>query len=119
MQSLQRPGPRQYLADLAARYRMVVIVSPILERRGSRGHNLERQSSTDHTGRVMGKTRKNHIPRVGDFNESYMEGNTGHKVFDTIYGRIAVNICYGSPPSSELDDVGVNGAEIVFNPSHS
>ena len=27
--------------------------------------------------------------RVGDFNEStyYMEGNTGHKVFDTIYGK--------------------------------
>src|SRR5690349_6041829 len=40
---------------------------------------------------------QNHIPRVGDFNEStyYMEGNTGHPVFDTIYGKIAVNICYG------------------------
>lgn len=34
---------------------------------------------------------------MGDFNEStyYMEGNTGHPVFDTAYGRIAVNICYG------------------------
>ena len=29
----------------------------------------------DHTGKVMGKSRKNHIPRVGDFNEStyYLE----------------------------------------------
>ena len=29
----------------------------------------------DHTGKVLGLTRKNHIPRVGDFNEStyYME----------------------------------------------
>ena len=37
----------------------------------------------------MGKTRKNHIPRVGDFNEStyYMEGDTGHRVFNTIYGK--------------------------------
>ena len=43
----------------------------------------------DHTGRVLGKSRKNHIPRVGDFNEStyYMEGNTGHRVFSTVYGR--------------------------------
>lgn len=34
---------------------------------------------------------------MGDFNEStyYMEGNTGHPVFETVYGRIAVNICYG------------------------
>ncbi len=40
---------------------------------------------------------QNHIPRVGDFNEStyYMEGNTGHPVFETLYGKVAVNICYG------------------------
>lgn len=39
-------------------------------------------------GKVIGTHRKNHIPRVGDFNEStyYMEGNTGHPVFDTPYG---------------------------------
>lgn len=32
------------------------------------------------SGAVIGKHRKNHIPRVGDFNEStyYYEGNTGH-----------------------------------------
>eukprot|EP00983_Pelagomonas_calceolata_P022263 700397-Pelagomonas_calceolata.AAC.2 len=72
-----------------------------------------------HTGNIIGKHRKgsmvlylrlpkngialrgssseNHIPRVGDFNEStyYMEGSTGHPVFETAYGKIAVNICYG------------------------
>lgn len=44
-----------------------------------------------------GKSRKNHIPRVGDFNEStyYFEGNTGHAVFETQFGKIAINICYG------------------------
>lgn len=73
------------------------------------------------TGNYIGKVRKNHIPRVGDFNEStyYMEGNTGHPVFETVYGacsfllsysvcvwrvtgllracagRIGINICYG------------------------
>ena len=42
-------------------------------------------------------TLQNHIPRVGDFNESsyYMEGNTGHPVFETAFGKIAINICYG------------------------
>jgi len=36
-----------------------------------------------YAGNVMGTHRKNHIPRVGDFNESnyYMEGDTGHPVF--------------------------------------
>ncbi len=48
-------------------------------------------------GNVIGKSRKNHIPRVGDFNEStyYMESQMGHPVFETTFGKIAVNICYG------------------------
>ena len=31
----------------------------------------------DANGKILGKSRKNHIPRVGDFNESsyYMEGD--------------------------------------------
>lgn len=43
----------------------------------------------------MGLHRKNHIPRVGDFNEAtyYMEGDTKHPVFETEFGRIASNIC--------------------------
>lgn len=42
----------------------------------------------DNKGDVLGIHRKNHIPRVGDFNEStyYMEGNTGHPVFETQFG---------------------------------
>lgn len=48
-------------------------------------------------GNVIGKSRKNHIPRVGDFNEStyYMESQMGHPVFETAFGKIGVNICYG------------------------
>ncbi|KAJ0077950.1 hypothetical protein Patl1_37114 [Pistacia atlantica] len=70
-------------------------------------------------GNIIGKHRKNHIPRVGDFNEStyYMEGNTGHPVFETAYGKIAVNICYGRHHPLNWLAFGLNGAEIVFNPS--
>lgn len=70
-------------------------------------------------GVVLGKHRKNHIPRVGDFNEStyYYEGNTGHPVFETAFGRIAVNICYGRHHPQNWMMFGLNGAEIVFNPS--
>lgn len=62
---------------------------------------------------------QNHIPRVGDFNEStyYMEGNTGHPVFETAYGKIGVNICYGRHHPLNWLAFGLNGAEIVFNPS--
>merc|ERR1712080_105293 len=108
-----------FLAELAAKYRMVTI-SPILERDEERGDILWNTAVViDHTGRVLGKSRKNHIPRVGDFNEStyYYEGNTGHRVFSTIYGKLAINICYGRHHPKNWMMYGINGAEIVFNPS--
>lgn len=113
-------GPStKFLQELAAKHRMVII-SPILERDEAHGDVLWNTAVViDHSGRVMGKTRKNHIPRVGDFNEStyYYEGNTGHRVFSTIFGRLAVNICYGRHHPQNWMMYGLNGAEIVFNPS--
>ena len=67
----------------------------------------------------LGKTRKNHIPRVGDFNEStyYLEGDTGHRVFATKFGRIGINICYGRHHPLNWMMYGLHDAQIVFNPS--
>ncbi|RWS07912.1 beta-ureidopropionase-like protein [Dinothrombium tinctorium] len=107
------------ICDLAKRYNMV-IVSPILERDEIHGDVFWNTAViVSNTGKVMGKTRKNHIPRVGDFNEStyYMEGNLGHPVFETKWGKIAVNICYGRHHPQNWMMYGINGAEIVFNPS--
>lgn len=63
----------------------MVIVSPILER-DEQEVIWNTAVVIDNSGKVIGKHRKNHIPRVGDFNEStyYMEGNTGHPVFEVI-----------------------------------
>ncbi|KAJ6733773.1 NITRILASE C965.09-RELATED [Salix koriyanagi] len=41
----------------------------------------------------------------------------GHPVFETAYGKIAVNICYGRHHPMNWLAFGLNGAEIVFNPS--
>ncbi|KAB2634718.1 beta-ureidopropionase [Pyrus ussuriensis x Pyrus communis] len=104
--------------DLARKYNMVII-SPILERDVNHGETLWNTAVIiGNTGNIIGKHRKNHITRVGDFNEStyYMEGNTGHPVFETAYGKIAANICYGRHHPLNCA-FGLNGAEIVFNPS--
>lgn len=98
----------------------MVIVSPILERDTVHGDTMWNTAVViGPTGSVLGKHRKNHIPRVGDFNEStyYMEGATGHPVFQTKFGNIAVNICYGRHHPQNWMMFGINGAEIVFNPS--
>ena len=46
-----------------------------------------------------------------------MEGETGHPIFETQFGKIAVNICYGRHHPLHWMAFGLNGAEIVFNPS--
>ncbi|VDM38186.1 unnamed protein product [Toxocara canis] len=105
----------------------IVIVSPILERDAT-GMIWNCAVIISHTGDVIGKTRKNHIPRVGDFNEStyYMESTLGHPVFETKFGMlgvltdrgvIAVNICYGRHHPLNWMMYALNGAEIIFNPS--
>lgn len=109
----------QFLQDFARKYNMVII-SPILERDVKHGETIWNTAVIiGNHGNIIGKHRKNHIPRVGDFNEStyYMEGNTGHPVFETAYGKIAVNICYGRHHPLNWLAFGLNGAEIVFNPS--
>eukprot|EP01060_Flectonema_neradi_P003048 TRINITY_DN11904_c3_g1_i1.p1 TRINITY_DN11904_c3_g1~~TRINITY_DN11904_c3_g1_i1.p1 ORF type:complete len:393 (+),score=77.07 TRINITY_DN11904_c3_g1_i1:81-1259(+) len=108
-----------FLSPLAKKYNMV-IVSSILER--DLQHNGIIWNTTvfiGNNGNYIGKHRKNHIPRVGDFNEAtyYSEGNTGHPVFETAFGKIASNICYGRHHPLNWHVFGLNGAEIVFNPS--
>lgn len=111
-------GPStELLRKLAQRHNMV-IVSPILERDSDKGDTIWNTSVVIGTdGQVIGKHRKNHIPRVGDFNEStyYMEGDTGHPVFETRFGRIAINICYGRHHPQNWMMFGVNGAEVMHS----
>lgn len=113
-------GPStQILARLAKKHNMV-IVSPILERDDVHGGTIHNTAVViGNRGNIIGSHRKNHIPRVGDFNEStyYMEGENGHPVFETEFGNVAINICYGRHHPLNWLMFGINGAEIVFNPS--
>lgn len=114
-------GPTtNFLKQLAKRYNMV-IVSPMLERESDDHGEVIWNTAVviSNNGNVIGKSRKNHIPRVGDFNEStyYMESQLGHPVFETQWGKIAINICYGRHHPQNWMMYGLNGAEIVFNPS--
>lgn len=109
----------RFIQEMAAKHNMV-IVSSILERDHAHGETIHNTAVVvGNRGNIIGKHRKNHIPRVGDFNEStyYMEGEDGHPVFETEFGKIAVNICYGRHHPLNWLMFGVNGAEIVFNPS--
>eukprot|EP00741_Cyanophora_paradoxa_P025711 tig00000388_g24812.t1 len=118
-ESLEDGPSIKFCREMARKHNMV-IVSPILERDIVHGEQIRNTAVVfSNTGNIIGKHRKNHIPRVGDFNEStyYEAGNDGHPVFETAFGRIAVNICYGRHHPLNWMAFGLNGAEIVFNPS--
>lgn len=42
-----------------------------------------------------------------------MESELGHPVFETAFGRIAVNICYGRHHPQNWLMFALNGAEII------
>uniref|UniRef100_A0A6B2L642 Beta-ureidopropionase n=1 Tax=Arcella intermedia TaxID=1963864 RepID=A0A6B2L642_9EUKA len=113
-------GPSTHFLLPYAKKHNMVIISPILERDDAHAETIWNTAVViSNNGYVLGKSRKNHIPRVGDFNEStyYMESELGHPVFHTAFGKIAVNICYGRHHPLNWMAYGLNGAEIVFNPS--
>ncbi|CAJ0606417.1 unnamed protein product [Cylicocyclus nassatus] len=112
-------GPStKFLSQLAVKHN-IVIVSSILERDEHRDEVLWNAAVIiSNSGKVIGKSRKNHIPRIGDFSEStyYMESNLGHPVFETAFGKVAVNVCYGRHHPQNWMMYALNGAEIIFNP---
>ena len=74
----------------------------------------------DADGRYLGKYRKHHIPHThpGFWEKFYFTpGNTGYPVFKTRYARVGVYICYDRHFPEGARALGLNGAEIVFNPS--
>ncbi len=63
---------------------------------------------------------KMHIPHVAPgFWEKFFfrPGNLGYPVFDTAVGKVGVYICYDRHFPDGARCLGLNGAEIVFNPS--
>ena len=73
----------------------------------------------DADGTYLGKYRKNHIPHTSGFWEKYFfkPGNLGYPVFQTRYAKVGVYICYDRHFPEGARALGLNGAEIVFNPS--
>ena len=104
--------------DIAKRLGMVIVL-PIYEEELS-GVYYNTAAVIDADGKYLGKYRKHHIPQVAPgFWEKYYfrPGNTGYPVFQTAVGKIGVYICYDRHFPEGARILGLNGAEIVFNPS--
>ncbi len=112
-------GPTVKLMQEVARKHQMVLVVPIYEEDGP-GIYYNTAAVIDADGSYLGKYRKHHIPHCapGFWEKFYFRpGNLGYPVFNTAYAKIGVYICYDRHFPEGARALGLNGAEIVFNPS--
>ncbi len=112
-------GPTvKLMQELAKKHNMVMVV-PVYEE-DMAGVYYNTAAVLDHDGTYLGKYRKTHIPHLepGFWEKFYFKpGNSGFPVFTTNIGKVGVYICYDRHFPEGARALGLNGAEIVFNPS--
>ena len=112
-------GPTVKLMQEVARKHGMVVIVPIYEEEIT-GVYYNTAAVIDADGKYLGKYRKNHIPHTkpGFWEKYYFKpGNLGYPTFETAFARIGVYICYDRHFPEGARALGLNGAEIVFNPS--
>ena len=73
----------------------------------------------DADGTDLGIYRKSHIPHGSGYQEKYYfsPGDTGFKVWETLFGRIGVGICWDQWFPETARSMAVMGAEMLFFPT--
>ena len=97
--------------------KVVLVAGSVFERDGDKYFNTSAVFGPK--GERIGHYRKTHIPHDPGFWEQhyFSPGDTGIKVFDTPFGRLAVQICYDQwfPEAARL--AALQGAEIIVYPT--
>ena len=112
-------GPTLRMLQDLARELHVALVVPVYEVE-QEGIYYNTAAVIHNDGGYLGKYRKTHIPHVapGFWEKFYFRpGNLGYPIFDLGFVKIGVYICYDRHFPEGARALGLNGAEIVFNPS--
>ncbi|MHA1928468.1 MAG: nitrilase-related carbon-nitrogen hydrolase [Candidatus Thorarchaeota archaeon] len=113
------PGPLTERMSKLAKDNNLVLIVPMYEEEMP-GVYYNTAVIFDTGGHIMGTYRKNHIPHLdpGFWEKFYFRpGNLGYPVFETPFGNIGIYICYDRHFPEGARALGLNGADIVFNPS--
>ena len=113
------PGPLSERMSELAKQHNLILIAPMYEEAAT-GVYYNTAIVLDSDGTLLGKFRKMHIPHLdpGFWEKFYFRpGNLGYPVFKTNIANIGVYICYDRHFPEGARALGLNGAEIVFNPS--
>lgn len=117
---LAKPMPgHPLIARFSALARELGVVLPCsyFERAGQAFFNSVAMIDAD--GRVLGNYRKTHIPQGPGYEEKYYfaPGDTGHKVWETAFGRMGVGICWDQWFPECARAMALMGAEMLLYPT--
>src|SRR5207237_7891495 len=112
------PGPStERLAPLARELGVVIIASLFEKRAAGLYHNTAVVIGAD--GEIQGRYRKMHIPDDPLYYEKFYftPGDLGFQNFDTLFGRIGVQVCWDQwyPEAARL--TAIQGANVLFYPT--
>ena len=110
------PGPTTESFSKLARENNVVVILNLFEKKGEKTFDSSPIINTH--GDIIGITRMVHITDYACFHEQdyYHPGDTGAPVYNTIFGKIGIAICYDRHFPEYMRALAVNGADIVFVP---
>jgi beta-ureidopropionase len=105
------------MQEYAKKHQMVIVV-PIYEETVP-GVYYNTAAVIDADGTYLGKYRKTHIPQVAGFWEKFFfkPGASNWPVFQTVYCKVGVYICYDRHFPEGWRALALRGAEYIVNPS--
>lgn len=103
-------------SQLAKELHVVILVS-YFEKDGEDYYNS--LVVVDANGDLMDNYRKTHIPDGPGYEEKFYfkNGDTGFKVYETVFGKIGVGICWDQWFCETARILTLKGAEIIFYPT--
>jgi predicted amidohydrolase len=109
------PGPTiNKICQIASKHKMYII-APIFEKAGP-GVYYNSAAVIDSEGKVIGVSRKRHIPAVQSLEKLYFRPGSEFPVYSAPFGKFGVGICFDRRFPETARILALNGAEIYFNP---
>lgn len=113
---VQHSKPVNHFKEIAKELKVVLPIS-FFERKNQARFNS--MAMIDADGQVLGVYRKTHIPDGPGYEEKFYfnPGDTGFKVWDTLYARIGVGICWDQWYPEAARCMALMGAELLLYPT--